>query len=144
MSLVWMPVERLHGARFARKEIETTNCTATNGGPESPETAGHYRCSQCGNTAEFIGFDDHGFPGDACECGKETCECQVTLRQPFRVLVDGQVVYEAFTGGGRGAEIGSYDRIKCGRCGSQNWPASEFRRRARMRSSEPQSGGETA
>jgi hypothetical protein len=66
------------------------------------------------------------------------------LRQPFRVLANGKVFYEAFTDGGRGAEIGNYDRIECGRCGSQIWPGSEFRRRARMRSEEPQSGSETA
>jgi hypothetical protein len=92
--------------------------------PDSPEITGDYGCSHCGNTAEFIGLDDHGFPGGGCECGHDICECQVTLRQPFRVLANGHVVYEAFTGGGSGAEIGSYDRIECGCCGSQIWPAS--------------------
>jgi DNA-directed RNA polymerase subunit RPC12/RpoP len=126
--------------------IKTTNRNATKAEPppDSSEITGDYRCSHCGDTAEFIGFDDHGFPGDACECGQRICECQVTLRQPFRVLANGQIVYVAFTGGGWGAEIGSYDRIECGRCGRQIWPASEFRRRARMRSSQPQSGGKTS
>jgi DNA-directed RNA polymerase subunit RPC12/RpoP len=36
--------------------------------PESPEITGNYRCPQCGNTEQFIGHDDHGYPGDACEC----------------------------------------------------------------------------
>ncbi len=90
--------------------------------PESPEITGDYRCSECGNAAEFIGHDLHGYPGDACECGKVVCGCQVTLRQYFRVNASGEVTYEAFTGGGNGAEIGAYDRIQCGRCGAQVWP----------------------
>src|ERR1700730_1556365 len=38
---------------------------------ESPEATGNYRCPQCGNTERFVGFDDHGFPGDECECAKD-------------------------------------------------------------------------
>jgi hypothetical protein len=91
--------------------------------PDSPEVTGNYRCPCCGNTEQFIGHDDHGYPGDACECGKVVCECQATLRQHFRVDASGEVTYEAFTGGGNGAEIGAYDRIQCARCGVQIWPA---------------------
>ena len=144
--------------------------------PESPEITGDYRCQQCDNIEEFIGYDDHGFPGDTCECGEVVCQCQVTLRQPFNVNALGEVTYEAFTGGGNGAEIGSYDRVQCGRCRAQLWPtlteaptrpdrdaaanlpgltATEvggtdyqrpvgFRRRARTRSSQRQSGGKTS
>ncbi len=142
--------------------------------PKSPEITGNFKCSDCGNAAEFIGHDDHGYPGDACECGKVVCECHVTLRQPFRVL-RGEVVYEAFTGGGCNSEIGAYDRIQCARCGAQIWPAKpkgrqhpdldvanppgssskefrdadnrptgEFRIKARMRNSNHLPKGETA
>ena len=89
--------------------------------PDSPEVTGQLLLPCCGNTEQFIGHDDHGYPGDACECGKVVCECQASLRQPFRVL-RGEVVYEAFTGGGCNSEIGAYDRIQCGRCEAQIWP----------------------
>ncbi len=107
------------------KAVETGKITRATGGsmPDSPEVTGNYRCPQCGNSADFIGHDDHGYPGgDACDCGKGICECQVTLQQHFRVNASGEVTYQAFTGGGNGAEIGAYDRIQCASCGAQIWP----------------------
>jgi hypothetical protein len=149
------------------KTFERRQKTNRSPAPASSEITGAYRCRRCGNITEFVGYDDCGYPGDACECGKVVCECKVTLRQPFRVN-RGEVVYEAFTGGGCDSEIGSYDRIHCGRCGAQIWPkpkapqhpdldvanpqgssstefgivgirpaGSQFRRKARRRSSEP-------
>lgn len=105
--------------------FETTkrNAARNTRSSESPEITGDYRCPHCGNTERFIGYDDHGFPGDDCDCGKEICECQVTLRQPFRVNARGEVTYAAFTGGGNDAEIGTYDRIDCDCCRAQTWPA---------------------
>ena|SRR5579862_999462 len=90
---------------------------------DSPEVTGNYRCPHCGNAELFLGEDQHGYPGDGCQCRRRVCECHVVLRQSFSVQTDGHVVYQAFTGGGRGAEIGTYDRINCGRCGVQVWPA---------------------
>lgn len=84
---------------------------------QSPEETGNYRCPTCGNARTFIGYDDHGYPGpEACECKKDLCECQVTLAQPFTVLKEGDIDYQAFTGGGYGAEIGTYSRIHCAVC----------------------------
>jgi hypothetical protein len=106
------------------KAVDERHTTKSGSMQESPEVTGICRCGRCGNTEQFIGFDDHGYPGgDACECGRRICECQVTLRQPFRVNASGQVTYEASTGGEDGAEMGAYDRIQCARCGAQIWPA---------------------
>jgi hypothetical protein len=33
----------------------------------SPESTGVYKCG-CGNEHEFVGYDERGFPGDACQC----------------------------------------------------------------------------
>jgi len=49
----------------------------------------------------------------------------VTLRQGFIVLKNGDVHYFAFTGGGYGAEIGSYTRIQCGVCGAFIWSENQ-------------------
>jgi DNA-directed RNA polymerase subunit RPC12/RpoP len=103
----------------------------------SPEETGYYICYDCGNLTDFIGHDDHGYPGDECECGHAEddgafpeCRCAVTLSQPFTVLRElGEpietpcldVSYEAFVGGGCDAEISQYDRIECAHCGAQVW-----------------------
>ncbi len=88
----------------------------------SPEETGHYACPSCGNTRSFVGYDDRGYPGsDECECGKGVCECEVTLKQHFTVHCDGSVDYQAFEGGGSGAEIGDYTRIQCAVCGQRIW-----------------------
>src|SRR5947209_4882971 len=88
---------------------------------QSPEVTGEYHCGACGNRAEFVGIDARGYPGDACDCGKEECECRVTLRQSFRVGADGEVDYDTFDGGGCGAEIGAYTTILCGSCEAVVW-----------------------
>jgi hypothetical protein len=89
---------------------------------KSPEEAEHYACPSCGNTRFFVGYDDRGYPGhDECECGKNICECEVTLRQYFTVHEGGSIDYQAFEGGGRGAEIGSYTRIRCAACEELIW-----------------------
>jgi len=89
---------------------------------KSPEEAEHYACPSCGNTRSFVGYDDCGYPGpDECECGKNICECQVTLKQHFTVHEDGSIDYQAFEGGGRGAQIASYTRIKCAVCKELIW-----------------------
>src|SRR5437016_256347 len=68
---------------------------------ESPEETEHYACPSCGNTRSFVGYDDRGYPGpDECECGKNTCACEVTLEQHFTVHVNGSIDYRAFEGGG--------------------------------------------
>src|SRR5713226_1549440 len=88
----------------------------------SPEETGQYQCPSCGNTRLFVGYDDRGYPGpDECECGKGVCECEVTLKQHFTVQGDGSIDYQAFEGGGRGAEIGDYTRIECAVCGQCIW-----------------------
>jgi hypothetical protein len=108
------------------KALDERHTTKGGSMPESPEATGKYKCLQCGNSEQFIGFDDHGYPGgDGCECGKRICECRVTLLQRFGVNASGEVTYEAFTGGGNGAEIGSYDRIQCSRCRAQIWPPKD-------------------
>ncbi len=86
----------------------------------SPEVTKRYRCPVCGNTERFIGIDDHGYPGEDCDCDQDPCVCEVTLRQPFTVT-DGQEHYAAFEGGGFGAEIGSYTRVECADCGAEIW-----------------------
>jgi hypothetical protein len=89
---------------------------------KSPEETEHYACPSCGNTRFFVGYDDRGYPGpDECECGKNTCDCEVTLEQHFTVHEDGSIDYQAFEGGGRGAEIGSYTRIRCAACKELIW-----------------------
>ena len=81
---------------------------------DSPEETNHYACPTCGNTRSFVGYDDRGYPGpDECECGKNICGCEVRLTQYFTVQEDGSIDYQPSEGGGRGAEIGSYTRIKC-------------------------------
>lgn len=87
---------------------------------ESPEVTKDYRCPNCGNTERFIGYDTHGFPGKACECGQDPCVCEVTLRQAFTVIA-GEERYQAFEGGGCNAEIGAYTRIECAECGQVIW-----------------------
>jgi hypothetical protein len=88
----------------------------------SPEVTGHYGCLSCGNTRSFVGYDDRGYPGtDECECGENVCECEVTLKQHFTVGGDDSIDYQAFEGGGRGAEIGAYACIQCAVCGSFIW-----------------------
>jgi hypothetical protein len=89
---------------------------------QSPEETGRYVCLRCHNRRSFIGYDDLGYPGpEECECDKDPCECKVTLSQPFTIAPDGAVRYHAFEGGGFGAEIGSYTRIKCAVCGQFIW-----------------------
>lgn len=89
---------------------------------KSPEETEHYACPSCGNTRSFVGYDDRGYPGpDECECGKRICECEVTLEQHFTVHADGSIDYHAFEGGGRGAQIASYTRIKCAVCKELIW-----------------------
>jgi hypothetical protein len=94
---------------------------------KSPKETEHYACPSCGNTRSFVGYDAHGYPGpDECECGKNICQCEVTLEQHFIVHEDGSIDYHAFEGGGRGAEIGSYTRIKFAVCKELIWaPTSE-------------------
>jgi len=87
---------------------------------ESPEVTKDYRCPCCGSTERFIGYDAHGFPGEACECDQDPCVCEVTLRQAFAV-VSGEECYQAFEGGGSNAEIGAYTRIECADCGQVIW-----------------------
>jgi hypothetical protein len=88
---------------------------------DSPEETGRYACA-CGNTCEFIGYDDRGYPGHGdCRCGKESCECEVTLMQHFTAREDGSIDYDAFEGGGVDAEIGMYTRIQCAVCGAFIW-----------------------
>lgn len=86
---------------------------------ESPELTGRYICPFCSNTQSFTGYDDRGYPGDACECEAQEqggeCTCEVTLTQEF-VMHDGEPHYFLHEGGGSGAEIGSYTRIRCGAC----------------------------
>jgi len=89
---------------------------------ESPESSGQYLCPNCGNARSFIGYDDRGYPGpDECECGKDICECEVTLKQHFTVEEDGALDYDAFEGGGFGADIGAYTRIQCAVCNECIW-----------------------
>jgi hypothetical protein len=89
---------------------------------ESPENSGKYLCNNCGNIRSFIGYDDRGYPGpDECECGKDLCECEVTLKQHFMVEEDGDLDYHAFAGGGYGADIGAYTRIQCAVCNEFIW-----------------------
>ena len=87
---------------------------------ESPEVTRDYRCPYCGNTERFIGYDAHGFPGEACTCEQDLCVCEVTLRQAFTVI-SGEERYQAFEGGGFNAEIGAYTRIECAECGQVIW-----------------------
>jgi hypothetical protein len=88
----------------------------------SPEVTGHYACQSCGNTRSFVGYDDRGYPGpEECKCGKKVCECDVTLKQHFTAHGDDSIDYQAFEGGGRGAEIDAYTRIQCAVCGSFIW-----------------------
>jgi hypothetical protein len=89
--------------------------------PPSPEITGKYRCRACNNRTTFVGIDARGYPGEDCECGKEECECHATLRQRFTVTPDGEIDYEAFDGGGYGAEIGQYTTISCGECEAVIW-----------------------
>jgi hypothetical protein len=92
---------------------------------ESPEETEHYACSNCGNTHSFVGYDDRGYPGpDECECGKNLCACEVTLTQHFTVHENGSIDYQAFEGGGRSAEIGSYTRIRCTTCNEIIWAST--------------------
>ena len=89
---------------------------------DSPEKTGRYECGSCGNRCSFIGYDDRGYPGpDECECGKDVCQCTVTLKQSFHVSQDGSLDDHAFEGGGRGAEIGAYTRIQCALCRAFIW-----------------------
>lgn len=88
---------------------------------QSPEETGEYRCDKCSNVSDFIGHDAHGYPGDACECGKDVCECEVELVQPFHVHDDGDIDYDAHRGGGVGANIDAYSKIVCGKCGHVIW-----------------------
>jgi hypothetical protein len=88
---------------------------------ESPEITNDYHCRGCGNRAEFVGTDARGYPGDACDCGREECVCVAELTQPFTVGADGEVHYATFTGGGSGAEIGAYTSINCAACGALVW-----------------------
>lgn len=96
-------------------------------------------CPRCPNTTLFIGYDHNGYGGPSeCGCGAfdddgelargAECSCSTVLRQPFTVIdgatidgYDGEIVYEAFEGGGHDAEIGSYDTIECGACGAIIW-----------------------
>lgn len=86
---------------------------------QSPEQTGVFECA-CGNQEEFVGYDERGFPGKECVCGQDVCICEVELRQVLRI-VDGEPLYEAFTGGGLFSEIGLYTRIECARCGATIW-----------------------
>lgn len=106
----------------------------------SPEEAGAYVCPACGEREAFVGTDHRGADGsDACDCdgagpeenGGHADDCavlaDVVLTQTFRVIEqDGTregaaLDYDAFEGGESGAEIGSYTRIACGRCGAVLW-----------------------
>lgn len=108
------------------KEVTTTPLYA-----ESPESKPeNFECTVCGNTREFVGIDDHGYGGpDECECERphsDACICETVLTQPFNITgvdTDGSplIDYHAFTGGGNNAEIGSYTRIDCGKCGQRLW-----------------------
>lgn len=87
---------------------------------KSPEETGRYVCPFCDNAWHFVGYDDRGFPGDACKCEAQEqegveCKCEVTLTQEF-VVHDGEPDWSSFEGGGSGAVIGSYTRIRCGAC----------------------------
>lgn len=99
----------------------------------APENA---RCG-CGNITRFIGHDDHGFGGpDECDgsCerdGKEYCECETVLTQPFTVMrdADGNALeydYQAWTGGGFDGEIGEYTRVDCAECGAEVYRAPDL------------------
>jgi hypothetical protein len=89
---------------------------------DSPEQTGRYACANCGNARSFIGYDDRGYPGpDECDCEKDVCVCEITLKQYFTVHADGCISYQAFEGGGFGAEIGSYTRIQCAVCTAFVW-----------------------
>lgn len=85
----------------------------------SPEETGVYQCA-CGNKTIFTGIDKRGYPGDACECGKEPCICQVELKQDFTVRSN-DIDYDAFTGGGNNATIDRYTSIICRACGEIVW-----------------------
>lgn len=98
------------------------------GGP-SPEETGNYLCRFCGNDNIFKGIDYYGYPGEACECGHgrhglDECVCQCRLVQVF-YAENGEVKdYLPFTGGGYGAEIGSYSEIVCLCCNTTIWKES--------------------
>lgn len=109
--------------------------------PLSPEETGVYICPACSNTELFTGIDARGYGGpDVCECdastvenaqraGDSECVCLTELRQDFRlVAIDDQgnylepaIDYEAFTGGGSGADIGNFTSIICQPCGNTIW-----------------------
>jgi len=106
---------------------------------QSPEITGAWNCPApgCGNRTHFIGTDSDGYGGpEVCECEASAvgahdgleCLCSTELVQELFIRdgattdgYDGEIDYQAFTGGGSGAEIGSYDTIVCGECGALVW-----------------------
>lgn len=101
---------------------------------QSPEATGDYRCPACGNTKDFVAYDDRGYAGDDpdehrdnCRIhnGDTVCDCDVTLVQPVTHLGNGELDYGLFEGGGPGAVIGQYTRIRCAACDAYLYKQAE-------------------
>jgi hypothetical protein len=109
---------------------------------DSPELTGIWWCKGCGNSAEFVGHDDEGCPGEGnCDCEDTAeCRCTVTLTQTVYILAlatleeviaravaaqlsgeDVPVGYSTHEGGGSGAEINGYTRVYCAECDALLW-----------------------
>ena len=93
----------------------------------SPEVTRQWKCPNCSNRTDFVGYDEAGYPGADCTCGAYEeglgdCICAVELQQPFTVDKDtGELLdYEAHDGG-YDSEIGEYTRIECRECLTEIW-----------------------
>lgn len=132
--------EASHPGRVSEREWKRYEVVKQPNGalyPDSPEEFNdQWFCTTCGNRTEFIGIDDHGCPGDDCDCGAQdgtspaadphVCVCEVSLTQPLTIVrnEDGSfddIDYGVYTGGGHDSEIGSYDRIYCACCNQPLW-----------------------
>jgi len=122
--------ERLIDAKLGRHKTNIETLRPQYAPDEFSEANGPWICRVCGNRTHFVGIDDKGCPGPACEdCdgSVEVCDHVITLQQPLHFSggwVEGnkdEPEYDAFREGPPGTEIGAYTRVRCGECLALLW-----------------------